>query len=366
MSNAVTVERVYNFSAGPAVLPEPVLEQVRDEMLCLPGVGSSVLEISHRSPAFEEILDNTTQGIRNLFQVNDDYEILFLQGGSRLQFAMVPMNLIPAGESADYLVTGSWSQKAAQEAVGLTDSKIVWDGKPDRYRSVPQTGDYETNTAARYLYYCSNETIQGVQFQDHPEGKNLVCDASSDFLSRPMDISKHAVVYACAQKNAGPAGVNVVILRRDLLDAIPDGLPGYLDYRSHVDAGSRYNTPPTFAIYVTGLVLNWVEQQFGSLESIQKHNEQKCALLYDVIDRYSDFYIGHAVERDRSKMNVTFKFDNEKFDALFKTMAAERQLTNLGGHRSVGGIRASIYNAMPVAGVQTLADFMEEFAQQNG
>ena len=368
MSNTIATERVYSFSAGPAVLPEKVLEQVRDEMMCLPGAGNSILEIGHRTPAFDEILRGTENRLRSLLGINDDYSVLFLQGGSRLQFSMVPMNLLSENESADYLVTGSWSQKAAAEAKELRNVNVVYDGKPKNFNRVPTNDEIQRTQDSKYMYYTSNETIQGIQFQRTPTAQydHLVCDASSDFLSRPIEIDRHAIVYACAQKNAGPAGVTVVIIRKDLLDSAPKNLPSYMQYKQHADNDSRFNTPPTFAIYVMGLILKWIEDEVGSLDDMRRRNESKAAMIYDVIDRYSDFYVGHAVESDRSMMNVTFRFANETLDSLFKTMAADNHLTSLGGHRSVGGIRASIYNAMPIEGVKTLADFMNDFAQQNG
>jgi phosphoserine aminotransferase len=368
MANTTATERVFNFSAGPAVLPEPVLEQVRDEMLCLPGAGCSVLEISHRSKIFAEILNSTRDRIKRLFNIGDDYDVLFLQGGSRLQFSMIPMNVVGAGQSADYLVTGTWSKKAAAEAANSCTANVIWDGKPDNFDRLPESGDIHRSADSAYLYYASNETIQGVQFPGLPTDdgyKDFVCDASSDMLSRPVDVNSHAILYACAQKNAGPAGVTVVIIRRDLLDRAPAKMPTYLNYKIHSENDSCYNTPPTFAVYVTGLVAKWIEDSFGSLESIERHNREKAALLYDVVDEHSDFYIGHAHKNCRSQMNVTFKFANADLDSSFKEQAAKENLHSLGGHRSVGGIRASIYNAMPMEGVKTLAEFMKDFAQKN-
>ncbi len=365
MSQSLVSERVYNFSAGPAVLPEEVLERIRDEMMCLPGAGSSILEISHRSKPFDAILEGADQRLRQLLSISDDYSVLFLQGGSRLQFSMIPMNISTAERPGDYLVTGSWSQKAAAEAARLSGGRVIFDGKPDNFCRVPESSEFENNSDRSFLYYAANETIQGVQFQDLPDGNDLVSDLSSEFLSRPFDVDRHAAIYACAQKNAGPAGLTVVIIRKSLLEQVPDNLPAYLNFREHDSNGSRFNTPPTFAIYVTDLVLQWILDKFGSLESMQAHNESKAALLYDVIDEFPEFYIGHSRVESRSRMNVTFRFADEAIGDQFKSEAAEHQMQSLGGHRSVGGIRASIYNAMPVAGVQTLADFMRDFAKKH-
>ena len=364
---ATIADRVFNFSAGPAVLPLPVLEQIRDEMFCLPGVGSSVLEISHRSKAFDEILVETEATLRKLLNIPEGYSVLFLQGGSRLQFSMIPMNFLSPGKTADYLISGTWGKSALAEAKKVGDTQVVWDGSADNFSTLPDNDSLTWSENSAYLHITSNETIQGVQFQNEPECGTipLICDSSSDFLSRPLDVSRYGMIYACAQKNAGPAGVTVVIVRDDLLAQGHDGLPGYLLYRNHAKAKSCYNTPPTFAVYVVGLVAKWLLNDVGGLEAVEKINHNKADLLYSVIDEFDSFYRGHAAADVRSKMNVTFRLPTEDLEASFVSAAKNQGLSDLKGHRSVGGIRASIYNAMPLAGVESLAQFMRNFAKDN-
>jgi phosphoserine aminotransferase len=363
-------QRVFNFSAGPAVLPVPVLEQIRDEMLCLPGAGCSVLEMSHRDKRFIAIAHEAEATLRQLLGVSDDYAVLFLQGGSRLQFSMLPANLLRgSGQRAEYLITGSWGKSALQEGIKEGKVEVLWDGKATNYDRLPTAGDYRASRDAAYLYYCSNETIQGVQFPEEPacpDGVPLICDASSDFLSRPLDVNRYGVLFACAQKNAGPAGVTVVILRKDLLAKGSDDLPGYLLYRNHAENDSAWNTPSTFAIYALGKVARWLADEVGGLEAMQRMNREKAALLYDVIDAFPNLYQGHARPECRSQMNVTFRLSDEATEAKFLSEAVGHQLASLKGHRSVGGIRASIYNAMPREGVETLASFMRDFANRAG
>ena len=362
-------QRVFNFSAGPATIPLSVLEEVRDELLCYPGAGASVMEISHRSQVFTEIAADAESTLRELLAVPDDYSVLFLQGGSALQFSMVPANLLRgSGKVADYLVTGSWSKKAIAEARKEGDVISTFDGKADNYCSLPPRESLMTSEDAAYLYYCSNETIQGVQFNsepDCPDSVPLVCDASSDFLSRRLDIAKYGILYACAQKNAGPAGVTVVVIRKDLLERGDTSLPGYLNYQNHAQADSMWNTPPTFAVYMLGKIAHWLKEQVGGLQEIEIVNERKSSLLYNAIDGSDGFYCGHAAADCRSKMNVTFNLPNEELQSKFIAEAAAKHLDSLKGHRSVGGIRASIYNAMPMEGVESLATFMEDFAAKN-
>lgn len=359
-------QRVFNFSAGPAVLPVPVLEQIRDEMLCYSDAGASVLEISHRSSHFTSILNDAKARLADLLSVPDTHEILFLQGGSRLQFSMIPMNLLRGKPSADYIVTGSWGKKAVGEAQKEGTVNIAWDGKESNYNRRPTTTDLKLDANSSYVYYCSNETIQGVQFLDEPEVGEvpLICDASSDFMCRPLPVDRYGMIYACAQKNAGPSGVTVVIVRKDLLEYGSDDLPGYCNFKQHADNNSTFNTPPTFAIYVVGLVAKWLQDE-GGLAAIEARNREKSGWLYEVIDA-GDFYTGHAEKDSRSIMNVTFTLPNDELQAKFLEEASKQDLCNLKGHRSVGGIRASIYNAMPVEGVQALRDFMVNFQQQNG
>jgi phosphoserine aminotransferase len=357
-------ERAFNFSPGPAVLPLAVLEQAQGELLALPGVGSSVLEISHRSPAFDRILAETLQGLRDLLGVGEDHEIILLQGGASLQFSMVPMNLL-RGQSvaADYVLTGTWGATAIKEAQREGRVHVAWDGVASRHDRLPSPGDIALSPASAYVHITSNETIQGVQWKSEPDvgSAPLVCDASSDFLSRPLDMAKYGLLYACAQKNAGIAGVTVVIIRRDLLDRSRDDLPTMLDYRTYVKSGSRPNTPPVFAVYILGLVCRWLREGVGGLAEMARHNAAKARLLYDVLDASGGFYVGHARPDCRSDMNVTFRLADEHQEQAFLAGAAARGLVDLKGHRSVGGIRASVYNAMPREGVEALRDWMLEF-----
>jgi phosphoserine aminotransferase len=357
-------ERVYNFAAGPAVLPVPVLERAQRELLALPGVGASVLEISHRSQAFGAILDSAKGCLKELLGVPDNYHILFLQGGSRLQFSMVPMNLLRgAGGPAEYVLTGSWGKHALGEARKEGEVRGVWDAKDTNYDRLPEAGQLVFSDQAAYVHITSNETIQGVQFSEEPDTGDvpLVCDASSDFLHKPLDIRRYGVLYACAQKNAGPAGVTIVILRDDLLARVPDGLPGYLDYRIHAEKNSLWNTPPCFGVYMVGLVAEWLRDDVGGLAKMFEVNQRKARMLYEAIDQSDGFYRGHARPECRSVMNVTFRLANDQLERDFLQQAESHRLTALKGHRSVGGIRASIYNAMPVEGVEALRDFMVDF-----
>jgi phosphoserine aminotransferase len=328
----------------------------------------SVLEMSHRAKGFLDILATAKQDLKTLLNIPDNYDVLFLQGGSRLQFSMIPMNLLRGSQApAEYVVTGSWSKMAYAEAPKEGPAKIVWDGKATNYDRLPDLKELKFSNDAPYVYLCSNETIQGVQFSTDPAtgGPPLVCDSSSDFLHRPVDISKYGLLYACAQKNAGPAGVTVVILRKDLLAKSQESLPGYCNFANHAKEDSLYNTPPTFAIYLMGLVLKWLKDDIGGLAKMHALNQQKAKLLYDVIDESNGFYQGHAQQDCRSLMNVTFRLPNETLDKKFLADAEQRSLSGLKGHRSVGGMRASIYNAMPLAGVESLAEYMREFRTSN-
>jgi phosphoserine aminotransferase len=363
-------ERIYNFSAGPAVLPEPVLLEVQKHLLALPGAGASILEISHRGRAFESILEQCERDLRQLLAVPDGYRVLFLQGGSRLQFSMVPLNLLTAkAATADYILTGSWGASALKEAQKHGAMRVAWDGRSSKYTTIPADGELDLNPAAAYAHYTSNETIEGVQFASEPRVVGdvpLVCDASSDFLSRPIAVERYGLIYACAQKNAGPAGVTIVVIREDLLERSQDTLPGMLNYRNYAQNNSLYNTAPTFAIYVVGLVCKWLLGEIGGLEEMHRRNREKAAILYDELDASGGFYAGHAARQHRSLMNVTFRLPTEELTEKFAAEAKKRGLDSLKGHRSVGGIRASIYNAMPREGVLALRDFMHQFRQQNG
>lgn len=367
--STVSVSRVFNFSAGPAALPLPVLEQVRDELLALPGAGASILEISHRCAEFDAILEDALQRLAALMNLPDSHQILFLQGGAILQNSMVPQNLlVDSGQTADYLVTGSWGKKSAAEVHRFGKLNVAYNGSASGYQTVPGPADFQLTPGSAYCHITYNETIQGVQFPREPETGDvpLVADRSSDMLSQPLDVSRYGLIYACAQKNLGVAGVTMVVIDKSLLERCNDRLPSYLNYANHAEAGSRYNTPPTFGIYVLGLIARWLQEEIGGLERMQEINESKAARLYQVIDQHSGFYQGHAQPDCRSRMNVVFKTPSQELDARFVSEAQQHSLASLKGHRSVGGIRASIYNAMPVEGVDALAQFMIDFAQKNG
>ena len=359
-------ERVFNFGAGPAVLPEPVLEQIRDHLPALPGVGMSVLEISHRSPAFDEILAAAEANIRALAGVPDDYHVLFLQGGATLQFSMVPMNLLPAGGTADYLLTGSWAAQAAREAEKFGSVRVAATTEAEGFRRLPSAAEIDVSSTAAYVHATTNNTIAGTEWPAMPDVGDcpLVVDASSDILSRPIDVAGHGLIYAGAQKNLGPAGVTVVIVRPDLAERGPSSLPKLLRYATYVQGGSRPNTPPVFAIYVVSLVTSWLRAQ-GGLQAAAARNERKAAKLYAAIDR-TDFYRGVADPDSRSRMNVTFRLPTPELEAGFIQRAEAAGLSGLKGHRSVGGLRASIYNAFPEAGADALAAFMAEFERTYG
>ncbi len=368
MATQIAQERIFNFSAGPAVLPVPVLQRIQEEILCLPGAGASILEISHRSRQYIAIQEQAKARLQRLLGLGEDHEVLFLQGGARLQFSMVAMNLLGRAEpAAQYVLTGSWGKKALEEARRHGAVDVIYDCKETNYDRLPSPGQLAFNPDASYVHITSNETIQGVQYPGDLDtgAAPLVCDASSDFLYRPYDISRYGLMYACAQKNAGPAGVTVAIIRKDLLDRSSDELPGYLSYKNHAEADSMWNTPPTFAVYVLGLVTEWLEDTVGGLDKMYQQNQLKAKLLYDVLDEFPEVYRGHAQKQDRSLMNVTFRFSSEEAEKRFLSGASEHGMGNLKGHRSVGGIRASIYNAMPVEGVQALASYMSDFAKQS-
>lgn len=359
-------ERVFNFGAGPAVLPEPVLEQIREDLPALPRVGMSVLEISHRSPAFDEILATAEANIRALADVPGDYHVLFLQGGATLQFSMVPMNLLSAGGSADYLITGSWAAQAAREAEKFGSVRVAATTEPEGFRRLPAAAAIDFSPAASYVHATTNNTIAGTQWPAMPAvgDRPLVVDASSDIFSRPIDVAGHGLIYAGAQKNLGPAGVTVVIIRPDLAERGPASLPKLLRYATYVQGGSRPNTPPVFAVYVVSLVTAWLRDQ-GGLDAVAARNERKAAKLYAAIDR-SDFYRGVAAPDSRSRMNVTFRLPTPALEKRFAHEAEAAGLAGLKGHRSVGGLRASIYNAFPEGGVDALAAFMTEFERIHG
>jgi phosphoserine aminotransferase len=343
-----------------------VLEEAQQQLLALPGVGMSVLEISHRSKAFDEIIQGCEADMRTLAGIPDTYRVLFLQGGASLQFSMVPMNLLPAGGSADYIVTGAWSQKAAKEAKRVGTVKIAASTEADNFNRVPTQRELTLDPNAAYVHMTSNNTIFGTEFPGLPDvgAVPLVSDTSSDMFSRPIDVTRHAVIYAGAQKNLAPAGVTVVIIRDDMVKRSPSTLPTMLNYSVHVENQSMYNTPPVFAIYVMRLVMKWLIKQ-GGLQAIEKQNARKAAKLYAEIDR-SGFYRGHALPDSRSRMNITFRLPSEDLEKTFAKEATAAGLDGLKGHRSVGGIRASLYNAFPEAGVDALVGFMQEFERKHG
>jgi phosphoserine aminotransferase len=361
-----TTTRIFNFSAGPAVLPVNVLEQAQRDLLSLPGVGMSILEISHRSKPFDDIIEGCEADLRTLAGIPDGYHVLFLQGGASLQFSMVPMNLLPAGGSADYIVTGAWSQKAVKEAKRVGAVKIAASTESENFTRVPRQDELTLDPNAAYVYYTTNNTIFGTEFHYLPNSGSvpLVTDASSDIFSGPIDVSKYALIYAGAQKNLAPAGVTLVIVREDLLKRAPSSLPTMLQYSVHAENKSMYNTPPVFAIYIMRLVLAWLLKQ-GGLAAIAARNARKADKLYAAIDR-TGFYRGHATKDSRSRMNVTFRLPSEELEKKFIKDATAAGLDGLKGHRSVGGLRASIYNAFPEEGIDALVQFMGEFERRNG
>ncbi len=356
--------RVINFSAGPAALPLEVLEQAKAEIPDWQGSGMSVLEVSHRSKAFIAVAERAESDLRELLHLSDDYAVMFLQGGATLQFALLPLNLSRPGATLDYLVTGSWSRKAAKEAAVVRRVNVVADATDSAYTDVPARDTWHPAADAAYFHYTPNETIGGVEIHAPPDvgATPLVADMSSTILSRPIDVDRFGVIYAGAQKNIGPAGLTLVIMRRDLLERAPEDLPNIMRYKSHAEGASMLNTPPTFAWYLSGLVFQWLKAQ-GGLEAMAEQNRAKAELLYDTIDE-SAFYANPVARPYRSWMNVPFTLAKPELDGQFLAEAAAAGLTNLKGHRSVGGMRASIYNAMPIDGVRVLVDFMAEFERR--
>jgi phosphoserine aminotransferase len=360
------VQRVLNFSAGPAVLPTPVLDEIQRDLISLPGVGMSILEISHRSAAFEAILAQAERDIRTLAGIPSTYEVLFLQGGASTQFSMVPMNLLTQGGTADYIDSGSWAEKAIKEAKKVGAVNVAASTRDEGYARVPRQSELKLTPGAAYVHMTSNNTIEGTEYQELPSVGSvpLVSDTSSDMFSRPIDVSKHALIYAGAQKNMGPAGVTVVIVRDDMLPRSQKSLPTMMSYAVHAENRSLYNTPPAFGVYAVGLVMKWLVGQ-GGLAAIAAVNQRKAAKLYAEIDR-SGFYRGTAHKECRSLMNVTFRLATEDLEKQFVKDATAAGLDGLKGHRSVGGMRASIYNAFPEDGVDTLVAFMREFERTRG
>ncbi len=364
-------DRVFNFSAGPAVLPQPVLEAAQRQVLRIEGLGMSALEISHRSEWFSDVIQEAEANLRLLLAIPPNYRVVFCQGGATLQFSMVAMNFLRGtGKAADYVVTGSWGSKAVKEAEKEGEVRVAWTDTSNGFRRVPS--DLELSEAltanGAFVHITANETIQGVEFPGTPavpEGVNLFCDMSSDFLSGPIEVARYGLIYAGAQKNAGPAGVTIAIIREDLLERIPGGLPIMLDYRTFTEHGSLYNTPPVFSILVLMLVTRWLRDDVGGLDKQLDHNRAKASALYDAIDAGEGFYRGHADPQSRSLMNVTWTLPTPELEKRFVAEAAAEGMIELKGHRSVGGIRASIYNAMPLEGAEMLARFMEAFRAAN-
>ncbi len=357
--------RVYNFSAGPAVLPEEVLKEAAAEMLDYKGTGMSVMEMSHRSKAFQEIIDEAEKDLRDLMNIPDNYKVLFLQGGASLQFAMIPMNLMK-NKKAAYIITGQWAKKAYQEAKNYGEAVAVASSADQTFSYIPDCSDLDIPEDADYVYICENNTIYGTKYKELPntKGHTLVADVSSCFLSEPVDVTKYGVIYGGVQKNIGPAGVVIAIIREDLItEDVLEGTPTMMRYKTHADNGSMYNTPPCYGIYICGKVFQWLKKK-GGLSAMKELNEKKAKLLYDFLDQ-SELFKGTVVKKDRSLMNVPFVTGNEELDAKFVKEAKAAGFENLKGHRTVGGMRASIYNAMPIEGVEALVAFMKKFEAEN-
>lgn len=355
--------RIYNFSAGPAMMPEEVLETAAAEMLDYKGSGMSVMEMSHRSKVYQGIIDEAEADLRKLIGIPENYKVLFLQGGATLQFALIPLNFMTTGK-ADYINTGVWAKKAIKDAKLYGEVNVIASGEADNFKTIPDVNGLKFDKDASYVYMCDNNTIFGSKFKEYPETGDipLICDMSSCFLSEPIDVKKFGMIYAGAQKNVGPAGVTILIIRDDLLARTPrQPLPSYFDYRLHVENGSMYNTPPTFGIYICGLVFKWLLKN-GGLEAREKANIEKTKILYDYLDN-SKLFTPYVTKKDRSLMNVTFRTPSEELDAEFLEASKKYRFTNLKGHRLTGGIRASIYNAMPKAGVEALVSYMKEFEE---
>jgi phosphoserine aminotransferase len=360
-------KRIYNFAAGPAILPEPVLKEAQDQLWALPGIGMSILEISHRSKTFDKIIAEAKDGLKSLLSINDNYELLFLQGGASLQFSMVPLNLMVKNKKADYIVTGSWSKKAVKEAKRVGTVNISASTEEGNFKRIPKQEELKLDPQADYVHFTSNNTIFGTEWHKEPEVGNvpLVCDASSDILHKKIDVNKYALIYAGAQKNMGPSGVTFVIVRKDMLERSSDSLHTMLNYKIHVENNSLYNTPNVFGIYIIALVCKWLKG-IGGLDGMYKINKEKADILYKCFDESGGFYKGHAEKDSRSLMNVTFNLSSEELEKKLISEATAAGFDGLKGHRSVGGLRASIYNAFPKKGVEDLASFMKDFQKKSG
>ena len=359
-------KRIHNFNAGPAALPLSVLEEIKEEFLDYKGSGMSVTELSHRSKWFDDVINETVERTKRLLNLSEDFHVLFIQGGASLQFCMIPMNLAIQGKPVDYINTGTWSTKAIKEAeIQGKDVHVLASSEDKDFSYIPK--DFQVDGDAAYLHITSNNTIKGTQWAEFPKAGDvpLISDMSSDIMSRSFDVSPFGLIYAGAQKNIGPSGTALVIVRRDMLDRVPDGLPTMLRYNAYAEKNSMFNTPSCFVIYTINLVLKWVEETIGGLDKMEQMNKEKAGLLYDTIDK-SGFYRGTAAEDSRSLMNVTFRLPSEELEARFVAEALKQDMGGLKGHRSVGGCRASIYNAMGMDGVMTLVEFMKEFENKEG
>jgi len=359
-------QRAYNFNAGPSALPQEVLEQAQQQLVDFRDSGMSIMEMSHRSAIFDEVHNEAIALLKKLYAIPENYEVLFLQGGASLQFTMVPMNFLSTDQKASYVLSGSWSEKAFKEAKFFGTPVEAASTKENQYRNIPALADIQFNENDAYVHITSNNTIYGTQWKDYPNTGNvpLVADMSSDILSKPIDIQKFGLIYAGAQKNLGPSGVTVVIIRKDLLEKANENIPTMLKYTTHADSNSLYNTPPTFGIYMLGEVLKWVESN-GGVAAVEKHNELKAKVIYDAIDNSNGFYKGHATQESRSLMNITFRVADEELEKLFLVEAKAAGFVGLNGHRSVGGCRASTYNAVPLEACEALRDFMVDFQQKH-
>lgn len=359
-------QRAYNFNAGPSALPQEVLEKAQQQLVDFRDSGMSIMEMSHRSAIFDEVHNEAIALLKKLYAIPENYEVLFLQGGASLQFTMVPMNFLSTDQKASYVLSGSWSEKAFKEAKFFGTPVEAASTKENQYRHIPSLADIQFNEDDAYVHITSNNTIYGTQWKDYPNTGNvpLVADMSSDILSKPIDIQKFGLIYAGAQKNLGPSGVTVVIIRKDLLEKANKNIPTMLKYTTHADSNSLYNTPPTFGIYMLGEVLKWVESN-GGVAAVEKHNELKAKIIYDAIDNSNGFYKGHATPESRSLMNITFRVADEELEKLFLAEAKAAGFVGLNGHRSVGGCRASTYNAVPLEACEALRDFMVDFQQKH-
>ncbi|MEG6585341.1 3-phosphoserine/phosphohydroxythreonine transaminase [Dendrosporobacter sp. 1207_IL3150] len=360
-------KRIFNFSAGPATLPLEVLQHAQAELLNFNDTGMSILEISHRSKAYEEVNAEAEANMKELLGLGDDYRVLFLQGGASLQFSMIPLNFLAPGQTADYILSGAWSEKALKEAKLVGETHVAATTAEENYKRIPSLDEIKLSSNPAYVHITSNNTIFGTQWADFPSFGDipLMADMSSDMLCRPFDASKFSLIYAGAQKNLGPSGVTVVVIRKSLLENNPKTVPTMLRYDTHAKNDSLYNTPPSFGVYMVNLVLRWIKAN-GGLAGMEKHNTEKAQLIYDAIDQSGGYYQGHAEKDSRSLMNVTFRLPNEELEKAFAAESTKAGLNGLKGHRSVGGLRASIYNAMPREGCQALRDFMLEFQRKNG